>query len=392
MLKFKQMTSSAVIAAAAMMGLTSQASADIQHLDDVIITFSLCVGNDCVNGENFGFDTLRLKENNLRVHFQDTSNSASFPSNDWRIVINDSSNGGANYFAIEDSNTGHVPFRVEAGAPANALHVDSNSNIGLGTANPVVPLHVVDGNTPTLRLEQDGSSGFTAQTWDLAGNEANFFIRDTTHSSNLVFRIEPGTPANTMYLDDTGRVGLGTTSPLATLHASSSETTVGLFSGSGVKRVELVSDNNSAVQYRLQSDSPNRRVVAMNGAGTLAASQIVFGDGQVQIAGTTNVGADLWATISATGITTQGPSCNPGPCDRTFDPDYFDVPSIEEHAASMWENRYLWGVGPTSPDQPYNVTEKTAGILHELEVAHIYIEQLNDRLALLEQRVSGSQQ
>ena len=66
---------------------------DIQHLDDVIISFSLCVGNDCVNGESFGFDTIRLKENNLRIHFQDTSNSASFPTNDWRIVINDSSNG-----------------------------------------------------------------------------------------------------------------------------------------------------------------------------------------------------------------------------------------------------------------------------------------------------------
>lgn len=79
------------------------ASADIQHLDDVIISFSLCVGNDCVSGESFGFDTFRLKENNLRLHFQDTSNSASFPTNDWRIVANDSTNGGASYLAFEDS-------------------------------------------------------------------------------------------------------------------------------------------------------------------------------------------------------------------------------------------------------------------------------------------------
>ncbi len=165
------------------------AVADIQHLDDVIITFSQCVGTDCVNGESFGFDTIRLKENNLRIHFQDTSNSASFPSNDWRIVINDTSNGGANYFRVEDSTAGRAPFQIDAGAPNNSLRVDSAGDVGLGTDNPVVDLHVVSGNTPTLRLEQNGSSGFTAQTWDLAGNEANFFLRDVTNGSKLPLRV-----------------------------------------------------------------------------------------------------------------------------------------------------------------------------------------------------------
>jgi hypothetical protein len=93
--------------------LEEQTSAkDIVHLDDVIITGSLCVGFDCVNGESFGFDTLRLKENNLRIHFQDTSTSASFPSNDWRIVINDTANGGASYFGVEDSSAARHPFRA----------------------------------------------------------------------------------------------------------------------------------------------------------------------------------------------------------------------------------------------------------------------------------------
>ena len=38
-------------------------------------------------------------------------------------------------------------------------------------------------------------------------------------------------------------------------------------------------------------------------------------------------------------------------------------------------------VGPT-PDnaKTINITQKTGGILHELEVAHIYIEQLNDSI------------
>ena len=39
---------------------------------------------------SFGFDTIVLKENNLRIFFDDTSTSASFPRNDWRIIANDS--------------------------------------------------------------------------------------------------------------------------------------------------------------------------------------------------------------------------------------------------------------------------------------------------------------
>lgn len=191
--------------------------ADVVHADDVIIQFSLCAGTDCINGENFGFDTLRLKENNLQIHFDDTSASASFPANDWRIVINDTDNGGSNYFAVEDSTAGRKIFTVEAGAPANSLYVEDDGDVGIGTSAPAVNLHVVDGNTPTLRLEQNGSSGFTAQTWDVASNEANFFVRDVTNGSRLPFKIIPGAPDNALYIAADGDIGLGVTSPGAAL-------------------------------------------------------------------------------------------------------------------------------------------------------------------------------
>ena len=46
--------------AAATILLSQQAVADQQFLDDVIVDGSLCVGQDCVNGESFGFDTMKL--------------------------------------------------------------------------------------------------------------------------------------------------------------------------------------------------------------------------------------------------------------------------------------------------------------------------------------------
>ena len=176
---------------------------DVLHYDDMIVTGSVCVGFDCANGEAFGYDTLKLKENNLRLFFEDTS-AGSFPSGDWRFRINDTTSGGASYFAVEDGTNGRTPFRIETGSPTHSLYVEDYGRVGLGTSIPYVELHIVDGDTPTIRLDQDGSSGWTAQRWDVAGNETNFFIRDVTGGSRLPFQIFPGSDSQSLQIKPTG--------------------------------------------------------------------------------------------------------------------------------------------------------------------------------------------
>ena len=188
------------------------AHSDIVHSDDVIITGGLAVGVDAVNGETFGTDTMRLKQNIVRVHFDDTSGTASFPRNDWRIVINDQFNGGSEHFSIEDSTAGRVPFRIEAGAPAHSLVVEGDGDVGLGTLNPAVDLHIVTGNSPELRLEQDNSSGLGQQSWDIAGNETSFFVRDVSNGNTLPFRIAPGSSTDVLTITGS-RVGVNTFTP-----------------------------------------------------------------------------------------------------------------------------------------------------------------------------------
>ena len=106
--------------------------------DDLIVQGSACVGLDCVNNENFGFDTIRVKENNTRIQFDDTSTSPGFPTNNWQIRANDSASGGASFLGFVDqgasgnSETGTIVLAVDAGAPANALKVSSTGRIGLG--------------------------------------------------------------------------------------------------------------------------------------------------------------------------------------------------------------------------------------------------------------------
>src|SRR5690606_21971479 len=117
------------------------------------------VGFDCVNNESFGFDTIRLKENNIRIKFEDTS-TGTYPSNDWQLTANDSTSGGLNRFSIEDVSGAKVPFTVEANAPDNSIYIDSSGKVGFRTATPVLDLHVTTGNTPALRFEQTNASGF----------------------------------------------------------------------------------------------------------------------------------------------------------------------------------------------------------------------------------------
>jgi hypothetical protein len=187
--------------------------------DDLIVQGSACVGLDCVNGEAFGFDTIRLKENNDRIQFDDTSTSAGFPTNNWQIRANSSASGGASFLAFVDqgatgnSETGTIVFEVDAGAPANALKVSSTGKVGIRTGTPVLDLHITASDTPAQRLEQTSAGGFTAQTWDIAGNEANFFVRDVTGGSRLPFRIRPGAPTSSIDISANGDVGVGTASP-----------------------------------------------------------------------------------------------------------------------------------------------------------------------------------
>lgn len=178
---------------------------------------SLCVGTDCTGGEVFGDDTIRLKENNTRLRFQDTSNSGAFPTTDWELTANESSNGGRSQFAITDLDAGTAPFSVAAGAPDGALSVGAGGRVGVGTQTPLVNLHVRTGNTPTVRMDQDGSGGFAGQIWDLGGNESEFFLRDTS-SFVVPFRVRPGAPTDSLTIDFGGQVGLGTRSPAARLH------------------------------------------------------------------------------------------------------------------------------------------------------------------------------
>ncbi len=111
------------------------------------------------------------------------------------------------------------------------------------------------GNTPMLRLLQDGTSGFTPQTWDVAGNEASFFIRDVTNGSTLPFRIYPGAGSGSLVIANDSQIGIGTTGPDARLEVTGAGDAQILVddNGSDDKRTLFVLENNGIPVFRFEN-------------------------------------------------------------------------------------------------------------------------------------------
>jgi hypothetical protein len=104
--------------------------ADQVVVDDQVVQGSMCVGTECVDGEEFDFDTIRIKSGAPLINFQDTSNSASFPTNDWLMGIEDDVATGSASFFITDVTSGSDVLRLQAA---------DQGGVALGAGSTVVP-------------------------------------------------------------------------------------------------------------------------------------------------------------------------------------------------------------------------------------------------------------
>ena len=364
---------------------TNPDRADLQVSGHVSFRDHLCVGDGCFTDESFlPQQLLKLKDPNPAIYFEDTS-SDSYPNNNWRILANDplpTVAGGTSFLAFGDLTSGTSPFLIMGGAPSASLNISPSGNIGFGTSMPTADLHVVDGSYPAIRLEQDGSEGYASSQWDISagvvGNSGGFAIRQWDGVFTAPFLIQSGAPQSAMIIKDNGDVGLGMTSPDAALHMRRDD-------GSASILVEN-NDRNAAIRTLLTLKNYGRSELAL--ANTDSGMEWTIGGGtnfalKYGIVGSRSAGKKGYLAIDGTSgdmtikgqLTTGGPTCDQG-CDAVFGADY-DLPSIAEHAARMYALGHLPNVGPTTPGQPINVSDRFGRLLNELEHAHIYIATLN---------------
>ena len=94
------------------------ANAAVTYAENTSVQGNMCVGTDCATEETLLYPVLKVKENNTRIVFYDSS--ADTAGDSWRMVANDSSNGGKHYFKFQSENTAGVIFTsddLDAGAP-----------------------------------------------------------------------------------------------------------------------------------------------------------------------------------------------------------------------------------------------------------------------------------
>ena len=187
---------------------------NVYTTNPAIIIGGISIGSDATQNDDFGFNTLMLKENNLRILFDDTDDPAgSYPANDWQIEINESSNGGTNHFAIRDISAGTSPFKILGGASDNSIYVASNGNVGIGNSTPDQKL-AVNGIVKAHAFIGDGSglTGITGGTGGLSdpGDLTFGADNDNNNSGEIAFQTQNTTR---MTILNSGKLGIGTTTP-----------------------------------------------------------------------------------------------------------------------------------------------------------------------------------
>ncbi|OWU80777.1 hypothetical protein ATO6_24495 [Oceanicola sp. 22II-s10i] len=293
-------------------------------------------------------------------------------------------------FYLYDAIAGKLPFQGRPGAPSSSIEIVGDGKVGIGTGSPAAPLHLKrSNNTAAMLIEDTGAGPLGPLT--LRNNGITFFpLEDSSIAAG----------------DDTGR-SWNFQNPAGTFRVTTAP--------GGAADVEMVLDpgGNMTLEGALHSIGDGAKLVAENHSGTTAARELMarknngivyfsledtsraagpgigrawnFQNQSGEFRVTTEPGgpSDIEMRLTPAGnmhIKGQlftGGSCAAG-CDRVFDEDY-PLPTIAEQAAMMREKKHLPNVGPTPEDGPFNITAMTGGMLNELEKAHLYIAQLEER-------------
>ena len=168
-------------------------------------------------------------------------------------------------------------------------------------------------------------------------------------------------------------VGIGTATPSETLHLKDTD-------GATAARF-LIEDTGTGVAnktgFRLRSANVSGGGdwgFEVNSAGNFVIDFLPSVNAEMSF--TANPGHN--STVHIFGNLVLDGTCTS--CDAVLSPDA-TVESIEDHATRMWQEGHLPAVGPTADGKTsMDVFAKMAGMLQEIEKAHIYIEQLHRQL------------
>lgn len=213
----------------------------------------------------------------------------------------------------------------------------------------------------------------------------------------LVFLVPVVVQAQGTLFVEGDKVGIGVATPTQKLHVQESADTNTFITsentGGGASAAGVLRARSNAAVVNFQAHGGGRTISRFGETlGGWAEFLQVTGDGLIVgtfgatplILGTNS--SNVLEITPAGNVLFKGSQVHP---DFVFEPDY-QLESIEEHADFMWANKHLPAVGAGEYAEDgravFDLGDSRAGMLEELEKAHIYIDQLDDRLRREEQR------
>jgi len=198
------------------------------------------------DGDHTGFglflgkDTLSANTVNTAIGFGNTSSGRKYAAIGMQTYA-DADQNGLNFY-IQSTASG------SSAALTEAMRIDSSGRVGIGTDNPTT-ITEISGVAPTLTLSDNQNkawtfgadiariSFFSQDTSGIGGHETGFILNEnegdggSSLSGALVFGTAAYNAAATeaMRIDDSGKVGIGTTSPSEKLHIRDSSTNADVY-------------------------------------------------------------------------------------------------------------------------------------------------------------------
>ncbi len=289
-------------------------------------------------------------------------------------------------------NTSADKFLVQNHSGKDLMTITGVGKVGVGTTNPYGRLHVVgewdpngidhirmSGQKPTIGFHDTNNNQYwTIHQGSMTGGGLEFWNRNVNSPHN-------GTMALAMI--SSGKVGIGTTNPYGKLHI------VGDWDPDGIDHIRISGQKPTIGFYDIYNNEYWTIHQGSGVAGGLAFMRrnvnsphdgvVILSmrpSGYVGIGTQSPIGMlDVNGSIYQRGSTLHA--------DYVFEEDY-TLESIKEHADFMWNKKHLPAIPKAQRDENGNeiveVGAHRKGIVEELEKAHIYISQLEERIINLE--------
>ncbi|MFC1699021.1 hypothetical protein ACFL1I_03545 [Candidatus Omnitrophota bacterium] len=284
-------------------------------------------------------------------------------------------NNGDNLIDAADAPVGTVDSMYVAG------------RVGIGTMAPGFNLHVDGSGSDTeINIASGADADLAALRFQGAGTRWRI-VKDTGGSPPLLFENSSGSVVLSTLQN--GRVGINTLVPDTQLHVIGQAMIGDQRAPSGTLHAHSGATGSASLVVSKQGGAGTEPIVIFYRDLTPVPDEVM----RVQRNGCLAIGTSN--PNPAALLEVNGPIFQRGfvhAPDYVFEPDY-QLETIEEHAAYMWKEKHLKGVPKAKTDengqQMLEIGAHRMGMLEELEKAHIYIDQLNQKLKLLEEKIAA---